>query len=265
MGGQRAAGSSALAGIALLRPAALALLCALPLAAAEARDFVEAGGDAFCTDGVDLEAVKSRLHWAHVRNPSLCGGGEIAEPASDWACIPVPVCGTPEAEESPAPEPVRCVPPADGCREGFRLCHRRYRCRAQDADYNFEKLERERRRAADREWEQRTRADAPRVDTCGALAEHLDACTPFRCVRTHPVLNDVLLRLEVLGPGDGGCRFRETLAGGMLRTCTLVGAPPASPADGGAIEPTADPVSRALAGAECEIDLEPAPEPPPRQ
>jgi hypothetical protein len=254
VGGQRAARGRALERSGL-RLAGLALLWALPFAAAAGQEFVQAGSDAFCTDGVSLEAVKTRLHWAHVRNPALCGGGLIAEPAGDWDCVPVPVCGTPEAQTAPAPAPVRCVPPAEGCREGFRLCHRRYRCRAQSEDYNFEKLGRERRDAVERRWDERTQGAGPRVDTCGALPEHVASCTPFRCERTHPVLADVQLRFEVLGRGDAGCRVRETLAGGMLRTCTLPDAPPASPDP--AVEAGADPVSRALAGADCEVDAAP--------
>jgi hypothetical protein len=239
----------------LLRLVALSLLCGLPLAAAAAGEFVQAGGDAFCTDGVSLDAVKARLHWAHVRNPALCGSGLIAEPAGDWTCIPVPVCGTPEAESAPAPAPVRCVPAAETCRQGFQLCHRRYRCRAQSEDYNFEKLGRERRDAVDRRWDERTRSDGPRVDTCAALAEHLAACTAFRCERTHPVLTDVTLRFEVVGRAEAGCQIRETLAGGLLRTCTVPDAPPASPG-APAAPPDGDPLARALQGAECEVDLE---------
>lgn len=210
-------------------------------------------GEPFCLDGVRLDAVTARLHRAHVQNRGVCSGDRIAEPAGDWVCEVVPVCddAKPAVVAPGRPASWSCVQPTDVCRQGFRGCHRRYRCRAQSDDYNFEKLARDRREATDKSWEQRTRGDAPPVDTCAALPAHLAACTPFRCERTHPVLADVVLHLEVLGRGAGGCRFQETVAGGMLRTCTLVDSPPASP------DPDADPVSRALVGAECEVDLAP--------
>jgi hypothetical protein len=226
---------------------ALVLLLALPAAADET---LLVGGGPFCTDNVDLAHEQRRLHWAHVLSDDVCPPGRTPEPAGDWRCDPVPVCGEEKDE--------RCVTPTDVCREGFRRCRREYRCHKDSPEYNREALLRIRHDEAWSALAARTARDGAGTDTCGPLAQKLSACRPFTCERTHPVLADVTLRFAVAGPAGPGCRFEETLAGGYVRECVLPPEARAKIDEGLAAKSRSDveaALTAAIAMAECDVRL----------